>query len=546
MADALEDNLSLNGTASEIPASDLSKKDELTSLIARATAAYAIKDYSPAAELYSEATELQAEINGEMAIENADLLYSYGKCLYFVAVNNSDVLGGTATGAKIGSSGAEKKVTKKRKLNGEPSKPGATGSSNDSATKGPVEEDITGPEELAATPKRGATDVIPESVLKSTPTKAQSELQDVDPNKPYFQFTGDDETWNNSDEEGEEEDTAPDDDAAEGGEEEEEDDDFANAYEVLDLSRILLLRKLDHVQQSALETSDKGKYVASIDLTPEVREIKDRISDVHDLQAEISLEGERFSNAVDDLKAALALKEELYPVESSVLAECHYKLSLALEFSAVRQPQPQTADENGNGKATEAEAEVEVDEAVRAEAAEQMERAIRSCKQRVEKEQKELTESTDEAAKNEKAKRNIDDVKEMVADMEQRLVELRKPPVSVKEAEAATDAQNNALSGILGQILGGENSKEEQKKLLEEAAKGATDLSGLVKRKKPRVSAGATGSGAANGDGGASARMTPESSAGAANGKRKVEFVDVVEEIGTGKKARVEDMDDAE
>src|SRR5271156_3767717 len=128
--------------AADEKTSDITPQERLTDLIAQATAAYAIKDYSPAAELYSQATELQAEMNGEMAVENADLLYSYGKCLYFVAVSNSDVLGGTAAGAKIGNSHPEKKVTKKRKLNGDSLK------ATEALSK--IEEyEITAPESLA-------------------------------------------------------------------------------------------------------------------------------------------------------------------------------------------------------------------------------------------------------------------------------------------------------------------------------------------------------------------------------------------------------------
>jgi HAT1-interacting factor 1 len=498
-----------------------SMSDQLADLTARATAAYAIKDYSPAAELYSQATELQAEINGEMAIENADLLYSYGKCLYFVAVSNSDVLGGTAAGAKIGNSNPEKKVTKKRKLNGETSNPTPTPSKIG-------EHEVTARESFADVVANGALDVIPEADLNPEPTADTKQ----DDGKPYFQFTGDDEGWGDSEEEEEEdEEAAATEPTAVNGTEEEDDGDFANAYEILDFSRVLFLRKLEATQQSALEDSSKGKYVASIDLTPEVREIKERLADVHDLQAEISLEGEKFASAVVELKAALALKEELYLVESSVLAECHYKLSLALEFSATKQD----FDVNGNpvGGAT-------VDEEMRGQAAEQMEKAIASCNLRINKETAEVAKSSgkEDSAAMEKKRKNIEDVKEMVADMEQRLIELRKPPVSVKEAEKAEE--NSELSGILGQILGGEKTKEEQKKMLEEAAMGAKDLSGLVKRKKPK----GTGSAAE-----ASASATPEPSTMAigglnGNGKRKVEFADEVEEMGTGKKARVEDVDE--
>lgn len=73
---------------------------QLDDLKARATLKYSIKDYDAAAELYSEATELQAELNGEMSSLNADLLYKYGRCLFHVAVKNSDVLGLQVAGEK--------------------------------------------------------------------------------------------------------------------------------------------------------------------------------------------------------------------------------------------------------------------------------------------------------------------------------------------------------------------------------------------------------------------------------------------------------------
>src|SRR5436305_963427 len=138
---------------------DISKSGQLTDLVARATAKYAIKDYEPAAELYSQATALQAEINGEMALENAELLYSYGKCLYFVAVSNSDVLGGTAAGEKLRTSNPEKKVVKKRKWNAESS----------TATVAPsklTQHEVTAPKSLTDVIANGAADVIPESDLR--------------------------------------------------------------------------------------------------------------------------------------------------------------------------------------------------------------------------------------------------------------------------------------------------------------------------------------------------------------------------------------------
>ena len=102
MAEALQ---SESGTAtSNVPVTanggGTTHLEQLDDLKARATLRYSVKDYDAAAELYSEATELQAELNGEMSSLNAELLYQYGRCLYHVAVKNSDVLGLKVTGGK--------------------------------------------------------------------------------------------------------------------------------------------------------------------------------------------------------------------------------------------------------------------------------------------------------------------------------------------------------------------------------------------------------------------------------------------------------------
>ncbi len=145
------------------------------------TAKYAIKDYLPAAEYYSQATELQAELNGEMAVENADLLYSYGKCLYFVAVKNSDVLGGEAAGAKLGpgKSGQDKK--RKKTPNGQ------AGTSQPEAIPTPDGEQRQTEEVIAALVDEKGGDEAAD----------QEKGEDANGDKPYFQFTGD-ENWDSS------------------------------------------------------------------------------------------------------------------------------------------------------------------------------------------------------------------------------------------------------------------------------------------------------------------------------------------------------------
>lgn len=410
-------------------------RERLDQITARAAARDAIKDFSAAADLYSQATELQAELNGGLSPDNADLLFAYGKALYNVAVSKSDVLGSKVAGQP------------------EPQSPGA------SAAK-------AAPAESGA----GGGNTVQSAIASGMAKKAEDDnerAQEQTQKKPFFQFTGDE----NFEEADSEED---------GGEEagdEEEEDDFANAFETLDLARILYLQKLGLAEEGLA----KGK---SADTPSDIKFIKERLADTYDLQAEISLEAERFTDAVADLRKVLELRQARFPFEDPSVAECHYKLSLALEFAAA----------NKDGEDTE-KGEGTVDEGMRKEAVTQMESAIESCKIRMAQEQRKLDEnsSTMDEDKITTAKTKISNVKEIVADMEQRvgscrqlgtmltllqLVDLRQPPVSIKEQNQSSEA---VLKGVLGQIVG--QSPSEQKSKLEAASKEATDLSAFVKRK---------------------------------------------------------------
>ncbi|KUL88848.1 hypothetical protein ZTR_03592 [Talaromyces verruculosus] len=397
----------------------------LDDLVTRAAAKDAVKDYNAAAELYSQATEIQAEINGEMSVENADLLYAYGKSLYNVGVSKSDVLGSKIAG-------------------------GETAQENEPTSKKSKEPSSAG--------------LIQAAISSSTPQGSLGSKKPTESTNQLFQFTGDE---NFADSDSEEE--------AEGAqaEEEEEDDDFANAFEVLDLARVLLLKKLEDAEQ---KSNGKGK---SADIPPEVRKIQERLADIYDLQAEISLEGESFINAVSDLRAALELKEALYAFEDPSVSECHYKLSLALEFASVSQP-----DEEGGE-----EKPAVVDPAMRAESAKHMQSAIESCKLRLAQEEKKLeTREIEGEDKINAAKRRIANVKEIVADMEQRLIDLRRPPESINAPSEDANAIE-ALNGVLGQLIG--KSAAEKAATLDQVSKQANDLSSLVRKKAQPSSSGA-------------------------------------------------------
>ncbi|EER28206.1 hypothetical protein D8B26_006886 [Coccidioides posadasii str. Silveira] len=404
-----------------------SQEDRLAELKRLASAKEAIKDYNSAADLYSRAVEIQAELNGEMAIDNADLLYSYGRCLYHVAVSKSDVFGSKAAVQNVVES----------------SKPRGKESSNQPQFFMPQsDKNDTSTEDKAAAERDVKTN------------------SDTGTNKTYFQFNGDE----NFDDDDEDEEDAGD----TGREALVEDDDFENAFETLDMARVLLSRQLDSILLSF--SGEKG-----VPESTEIRRLKERLSDIYDLQAEISLEGERFSEAVSDLRAALKLKRELFPPGDSTVAECHYKLSLALEFSSVTQ----TSGEDSHVTS-------QVDLQMRAEAAKHMEAAIQCCKFRISSEEEKLagmgSGNIQELAK---LSRNIEDVKEIVADMQQRLTDLLHPPNSITDSFQVPDRVLE--NSILNQV-----QSPAGKVLLEEAIKGANDLNAFVRKRKRNPSTAET------------------------------------------------------
>ncbi|KDQ51031.1 hypothetical protein JAAARDRAFT_164069 [Jaapia argillacea MUCL 33604] len=112
---------------------------------------------------------------------------------------------------------------------------------------------------------------------------------------------------------------AADDDEDEDGYEDEEDDgaepedDFNAAWEVLDLARALY---------------DKGK--------DESDQVKLKLADTYIALGDVSLETEKFDQAITDYSEGLALKTSLLPLSSRQIAEAHYKLSMVLDLTSGR------------------------------------------------------------------------------------------------------------------------------------------------------------------------------------------------------------------
>ncbi|KAM3075104.1 hypothetical protein ACMFMG_007440 [Clarireedia jacksonii] len=466
----------------------LSSRVTLADYCARGTASFAQKHYEEAVDHYAKAAELQAEINGEMAVENAEILFLYGRALFKVAQASSNVLGGKA------SSGDKPKKAKKEKVAKE---------ENGSAEK-----------------------VIEEAVSAIANGGGEKKEEGADAKKPLFTFTGDENFEDSEDEE------------EEGGEddEDEDNDDLAASFEVLDLARVLFTRRLEQPDES----EEKGKEAGD---SPMTRHIKERLADTHDLLGEISLENERYTQypnppmsslypnnptrfpaAIADFRSALTLKQTLFSEDSSEISEAHFKLSLALEFASITHTSEDAEGEND----ASAGADAQINQPMRDEAVKELELAIQSTKLKLQNTEIELA-STSSPDDNDVTREKIKDVKGLIADMEQRLKELRAPPVDL-----------HTILGTGTSVPAGSGSMlNESATAVEEAKKKATDLTNLVRHKKKPVE-----SEKVDADVDADASASASASASGTEKKRKAE--DDVEMDGgsdSGKRARVEEAD---
>lgn len=200
----------------------------------------------------------------------------------------------------------------------------------------------------------------------------------------------------------------------------EEQSDFEVAWEILDLSRTLFESNI------TTTTGDSEK----------LHQIKLNLSDVYDLLGEISLETENFAQASVDFESLLKLRESVYPFESNMISEAHYKLSLALEFNFA-------------------------DEKSRTRAIEHLKKAIASIKQ-----------------KQSKSGENKED--DVIKDLEIRLEDLQKDPNELFDQQ-----KQDILKGILGQATAPSSSTLPAASA---APQKVNDLTSVVKKRKAKPS----------------------------------------------------------
>ena len=147
-----------------------SVKVSLADLCAKGTSHFAHKNYTEAADYFARASELQAELNGEMDPENGEILFLYGRSLFKVGQSKSDVLGAKP--------GTEKKKPK------------------EVAKSKPKKEEVSG-----AAPSSELEKITEEglAVIAEKNSTEAKQSDDAGPKKPLFQFTGD-ENFEDSDE----------------------------------------------------------------------------------------------------------------------------------------------------------------------------------------------------------------------------------------------------------------------------------------------------------------------------------------------------------
>ena len=383
----------------------MSYSTEVNQLVLDGSKLYASKDFELAAEKYGKACEeYSKEHEGE---EDGDLLFLYGKALYQNGVSKSEVLDGVEQGG--------------------------SGEKQEDGDDGDAESDD----------KFQFYDAEPvEGELEEGNEKAADEADAKD-----------------------KEDNAEGDQEGEGEDDEEaqEPGDLEMAWIILDATRAVFEKKLE----SATKPTQFPPYMNSADDTIDNEYVKllKKLSETYDILGEVSLEMENFPQSAQDLTKSLELRSELYPFESPLMSESHYKLALALEFCV----------EDGGQDVIEA----------RQKAAKHIQLAIKSTEARNEKETDESVKKDNEEMIGELKEKYQELIKDPSEQLQQEQLDIMKGILGSEAAGAnAGQAIINNLTSIVKQKGEGSSTSGNSSSAATSASKPVNDLSGLVKKRK--------------------------------------------------------------
>ncbi|XP_047994903.1 histone-binding protein N1/N2 [Leguminivora glycinivorella] len=228
----------------------------------------AVRDYNAATEALAKACELLAKEHGDTADQCAEAYLWYGKALLGLSREESGVLGDGMPGTG-NADGEEEDDNEEQEENGE----------NGEEENGEAE----------AEPVKAEAD---DGVKKS---EAESTTKD----EPASSSTADDQPGPSNGE-------AADESMADL-ENEDDVDNLQLAWEMLDLARSILRRRVEGGGDAA----------------------RAQLADVHLALGEVALESETYDKAVIDMQSCLEIQKELYSSDDRRIAETHYQIGLA-------------------------------------------------------------------------------------------------------------------------------------------------------------------------------------------------------------------------
>ncbi|POY75299.1 hypothetical protein BMF94_1670 [Rhodotorula taiwanensis] len=253
------------------------------------------------------------------------------------------------------------------------------------------------------------------------------------PSKPNFHFGGDGEDDDEDDDgeedgqEGEQEGADGEGEAASGDRE----DDLESAFQVLDMARATLEKELNGAASlSESKTEQENAEKATL-------EKKEKLAEVHRLLGDVATESEQFEPAVEEYTAALEVLSTVYSPSNRALSELHMLIALALDFVP-----------NGNDRAVL-----------------HAEKAKKVLLLKLDE-----LEAVKEGDRDDKTKREIEDIKGLMGDVDMKIEDLRTVPVA-----PAPSAADSALEAFL---------RQSSATLRADPAAPVNDLSSLVKKKK--------------------------------------------------------------
>ncbi|KAI8344058.1 hypothetical protein BC941DRAFT_491799 [Chlamydoabsidia padenii] len=210
----------------------------------------------------------------------------------------------------------------------------------------------------------------------------------------------------------------------------EESDDFETAWDVLDVARVIFEKGQD----------DESKI---------------KLADVLLCLCDVSLETEKFNEALPDFKKAIEIKRSLLKPDDRQLAEAHYKYALALELS--NEP-----------------AQLALDQLQKAQTV--LKEKVATLNKGIEKDDTN-SKGKGKCTVNEDCQREIKEIQELVVELDEKITEL----------STRTENENEAQE-LLKNLFGGLSKTGDGTPALDlPAAAQINDLSNLIKRKAKEV-----------------------------------------------------------